>query len=51
VAKKRSVWIVYLHGHAIERVVDDREKDAVKSHLINNEGFDPNIVLKRPWEK
>lgn len=48
---KNNVWIVYLHGQAIDRIIDWRDKDLVRRHLIEEEGYDPKIVLKRPWER
>ena len=47
---KKGAWIVYLHGEAIDRITDDRDKETVKNFLVEQEGYDPSIILKRPWE-
>jgi hypothetical protein len=44
-----KAWKVCLNGKRINEVFfdDDCDADYVKSSLINHDGFDPNITVRR----
>lgn len=46
---KATAWNVYLNHKKIDTVFYDKDisKDEVKQSLIEHDGYDPNITIKR----
>ena len=46
-------WSVYLNGKLIDEVpfTNQYDKDEVRNSLVNHDGYDPNIVIKRQRTK
>jgi hypothetical protein len=42
-------WKVYLHGKLIDKINDNTAKtaDDVKRSLVNHDGYNPEIVVRR----
>lgn len=46
---KQTAWNVYLNGKWIDTVfyTPDCDREYVKSSLVNHDGYNPNITLRR----